>query len=151
MKEDFAPQASEMLGAVKSTRIPDNLQDFAQESIVKTRDAYREINTVAKDGAKAVEELMLTAQAGAKALGEKIMANVNKNMEGAFDAAQTIARARTMTEIARLQVDMTHEQLTIANQQMKELIELSAEIAKHTLDTVNGVVTMTFEQLRRIP
>ena len=103
MKEDFARPASEMFDAAKTARIPDNVQAFAEESVAKTRETYRMINTLAKDGAKVLEDVVLTAQAGAKALGEKVMTNANTNVETAFDAARAIARARTLPEVARIQ------------------------------------------------
>ena len=150
MNEDFVRRTSEMFGAARNTRIPDNLQAFAEESVANTREAYRKINTVAKEGAQALEEVVLAAQAGAKALGEKVMTNASKNMEAAFDAVQAIARARTLPEVARLQADMTRQQLSLANAQTKELFELSGEIAKQTLETVNAAVTKSLEQLKRL-
>jgi hypothetical protein len=48
---------------------------------------------------------VLTAQAGAKALGEKVISNADANADAALDAAQAIARARTLVEVARLQAD----------------------------------------------
>jgi hypothetical protein len=151
MNEDFAHQASEMFGAAKNARIPDSVQTLAEESVANTREAYRKINTVANDGAKMLEEVVLTAQAGARALREKLMTNANQNVEATLDAAQAIARARTLPEVARLQADLTHHQLNIASAQTRELFELSAEIAKQTLKTVNAAVSKTFDQLGKAP
>jgi hypothetical protein len=149
MNETFARQASEMFGDAKDARIPDNVQALAEESVAKTRQAYQKINTAAKDSAKVLEEVVLTAQAGAKALGEKVISNVNTNTDAAFDAAVAIARAHTLPEVARLQADFMQQQLAIANAQTRELFELSAKIAKQTLETVNAATTKTFEQVRK--
>jgi hypothetical protein len=149
MNENFARQAKELFGAAKDVRIPDNVQAIAEESVTKTRQAYQKINTVAKDGAKVLEEVVLTAQAGAKALGEKVISNANANTEAVFDAAQAIARARTLPEVARLQAEFMQQQLAVANAQTRELFELSAKIAKQTLETMNAAATKTFEQLRK--
>jgi hypothetical protein len=149
MKEDFARQASEMLGAAKNARILDNVQSFAEESIAQTREAYRKMNTLAKDSAKVLEDVMLAAQAGAKALGERVMTNADANAEAAFDAARAVARARTLPEVARVQADLMHHQLAVANEQTKELLDLSTNIAMQTLKTVNTAVTKTFEDLSK--
>jgi hypothetical protein len=141
MNETFARQAREMFGDAKDARIPDNVQAFAEQSVAQTRQAYQKINTVAKDGAKVLEEVVLTAQAGAKALGEKVISNANSNTEAAFDAAQAIARARTLPEVARLHADFMQQQFAIANAQTHELFELSAKIAMQTLETVNAAAT----------
>jgi hypothetical protein len=149
MNESFARQAKEFFSVAKDVRIPDNVQALAEESVAKTREAYQKINTAAKDGAKVFEEVVLTAQAGAKAFGEKVLSNASANTEAAFDAAQAIARARTLPEVARLQADFMQQQLAIANAQTRELFELSAKIAKQTFETMNAAATKTFEQLRK--
>ena len=149
MNENFARQTRELFGVAKDVRIPDNVQAFAEESVAKTREAYQKINTVAKDGVKVIEEVVLTAQAGAKALGEKVLSNATANTEAVFDAAQAIARARTLPEVARLQADFMQQQIAVANAQTKELFELSAKIAKQTFETMNAAASKTFEQLRK--
>jgi hypothetical protein len=148
MNESFARQAGEMFGGANA-RIPDNVQAFAEESVARTRDAYQKINTVAKDGVHVIEEVVLTAQAGAKTLAEKVISNVNANTDAALDAAQAIARARTLPEVARLQADFMQQQFAVTNAQTHELFELWAKIAKHTLETVNAAATKTFDQMRK--
>src|SRR3546814_2935771 len=54
------------------SRIPENLQAIAEESVIKTREGYTKMSSVAKDGVKALEEVMLVAQAGARTIGEKV-------------------------------------------------------------------------------
>ena len=147
MNETFARQAREMFDAAKNARIPDTVQWFTEESIAKTRETCRKTNTVAKDSAKVLEDVVLTAQAGAKALGEKVISNASANGEAAFNAALAMARARTLPEIARLQADFMQQQLAIANAQTQYLFKLSAKIAMETLETVNAAATKTFEQL----
>ncbi|MEI9898855.1 MAG: phasin family protein [Hyphomicrobium sp.] len=94
-----------MFAAAKDARIPENVQAFAEESVAKTRDAYAKINAATQDHVKAVEEIVLAAQAGAKTFGEKFLHTATVNAEAAFDAAEAIAKAKTLPEIARLQAD----------------------------------------------
>ena len=149
MNEQFARQAQEMFNVAKDARIPENMQVFAEESVAKTREAYQKINAVAKDGVKVIEEVMLTAHAGARALGEKVLTNTAANTEAAFDAAQAIARARTLPEAARLQADFVQQQLAIASAQTKELFEMSAKVARQTFESMNSATSKTFEQLKK--
>jgi phasin len=149
MNEHFTRQTQELFNAARDVRIPDNFQAFAEESVTKSREAYQKINSAAKDSVKVLEEVVLTAQAGAKALGEKVINNASANTEAVFDAAQAIARARTLPEAARLQADFIQQQFAIASSQTKELFELSAKVAKQTFDTINAASTKGFEQLRR--
>ena len=62
---------------------------FAEDAIAKSRDAYHKLTSLAKDNAKVAEEVMLTTQAGAKSIGEKIVAN-------------TLAKAHSTSALARI-------------------------------------------------
>lgn len=145
MNEQFTSQAQEMFSAVKDARIPENVQAFAEESVAKTRDAYTKINAAAKDSAKVFEEVMLTAQAGARALGEKVLTNTTANAEAVFDAAQAIARARTLPEAARLQADFFQQQLAATSAQTKELFELSTKLARQTFECMNSAASRSYK------
>jgi phasin len=149
MNEQFTRQAQEIFNAAKDARIPENVQAFAEESVAKTRDAYQKFNTAAKDNAKVMEEVMLNAHAGARALGEKIMTNTAANTEAVFDAAQALARARTLPEAARLQADFVQQQMAAASAQTKELFELSTRVARQTFESMNAATTKTFEQFKK--
>jgi hypothetical protein len=148
-QDQFSRQAQDMFSAARDARIPENFQAIAEDSVAKSRELYHRVNTAAKDGAKVIEEVVLTAQAGAKALGEKVLHNTAANTEAAFDAAQAIARARTLPEAARLQADYWQQQLSVAGVQTKELFELSTKVAKQTFETFNAAATKSLDQLKR--
>ena len=75
------------------------------------------------------------------------MTNANANTEALFDAAQAIARAKTLPEAARLQADFVQQQTAAASAQTKEFFELSSKVAKQTFETMNAAAAKTFEQL----
>lgn len=149
MNDQFTRQAQDMFAAAKEARIPENVQAFAEESVIKTREAYAKAQAVTKDGVKVAEDVVLAATAGAKALGEKMLHNTTVNTEAAFDAAQAIARAKTLPEAARLQANFVQQQMAVAGAQTKELFELSTKIAKQTFETMNAATTKAFEQLKK--
>ena len=149
MNEQFTRQAQDMFKAAQDARIPENFQAMAEDGVAKTREAYQKMNAAAKDSAKVVEEVMLTAQASAKALGEKVLQNTAANTEAVFDAAQAIARARSLPEAARLQADFMQQQFSVAGAQTKELFELSTKLARETLETMNSAATRSMEQMKR--
>ena len=149
MNEQFTRQAQDMFKAAQEARLPENIQAMAEDGVTKTREAYQKMNTVAKDGAKAVEEVVLAAQAGAKAIGERVLHNTSVNTEAAFDAAQAIARARSIPEAARLQADFMQQQFAVAGAQTKELFELSAKFARQTLESMNSAASKSLDQFKR--
>src|SRR5688572_28234133 len=60
---DFARQTQEFFSAAKEARIPEQVQAIAEDSVTKARESYGKLNTVAKDSAKVLEEVMVAAQA----------------------------------------------------------------------------------------
>ena len=149
MNDHFSFKPQDIFSAAKDARIPENVQAIAEESLNKTHEAYVKINAAAKDGVKVVEEVVLAAQAGAKAVAEKVIHNTSVNTEAAFDAARALARAKTLPELARLQADFMQQQFAVATAQTKELMELSSKVAQQTFNTVNAAATKSFEQLKK--
>lgn len=149
MNEQFTRQATEMFSAAKDAKIPENFQAIAEEGVAKTREAYKQISAVSKDGAKAIEEVSLAAQAGVKALGDKVLENTSVNTEAALDAAEAIARADTLPEVMRLQANYFQKQAAVAGAQTKELFELSTKVAKQTFETMNAATAKSFEQMKK--
>lgn len=149
MNDQFTRQAQEMFAAAKDARIPENVQAIAEDTVAKTREAYAKMNTVAKDSARALEDVMLAAHVGAKTIGEKVLRNVETNTEAAFEAAHAIARAKTLPEVARLQQTYFQQQMTAATAQTKEFFELSAKVAQQTFETMNSAAVKSFEQIKK--
>jgi phasin len=149
MSDQFAKQAQEMFAAAKDARIPENIQAIAEDGVAKTREAFDKMQAVSKDGVKTMENVMLTAQAGARSLGEKVMRNVEINTEAAFDAAEQIAKAKTLPEVLKLQTSFFQQQMNASAAQAKELFELSTKVAQQTFETVNAATAKSFEQIKK--
>ena len=149
MNEYIKRQAEEFLNAAKSVNLPENMQAFAQESVAKTREAYDKLSGAAKDQAKVAEDMLAATQAGAKAIGTKVLDHVTVNAEAAFDAAEAIDKARTLPEAARLQAEFVQKQFAAAGAQTKELFELSTRVAQQTFQSVNDIATKSFEQMKK--
>jgi phasin len=146
---DFTRQTQDFLAAAKDARIPEQVQAMAEDSVTKARETYGKINSAAKDSVKVLEEVMVAAHAGAKSIGDKVLRNTEANTEAVFEAAQAIARAKTVPEVVRLQTSFMQQQFAAAGAQSKELFELSAKVAQQTFETMNSVATKTFEQMKR--
>ena len=146
---DFARQTQEFFSAAKEARIPEQVQAIAEDSVSKARESYDKLNTAAKDSAKVLEEVMVAAQAGAKSIGDKVLKNTEANTEAVFEAAQALARAKTLPELLRLQTSFVQQQFSTAGAQSKELFELSTKVAQQTFESLNSAATKTFEQLKK--
>ncbi len=150
MNEQFSKQAQDMFSAAKDARIPENVQALAEESVAKTREAYEKMTAVTQDNVKVVEEMLLATQAGTKSIAEKMLQNVSVNTEAVFDAAEAVARAKTLPEAARVQADFMQQQMAVATAQSKELFELFTKVSKQTFDTMNEAATKSYEQFKSV-
>jgi len=142
-------QAEQFMNAAKDARIPEQFQAMAEESVSKSREAFDKISAAAKDQAKAAEDLLLATQANARTLGAKLVDNTMSNTEAAFDAAQAIARAKTLPEATRLQAEYVQKQFATAGAQTQELFAISTRLAQQAFETATSAATRSFEQVRR--
>ena len=149
MNEQFTRQAQEFFNVTKDARIPENLQAMAEDGVTKGREAYQRMNSTAQENFKTAEEILLATHAGSKAIGEKMLNNAAANAEAMFDAAQAIARAKTIPEAARLQADFVQQQTSAATTQTKEIFDLSTKVTKQTLEAINAAAAQSFEQMKK--
>ncbi|MFM9942738.1 MAG: phasin family protein [Hyphomicrobiaceae bacterium] len=149
MNDQFKRQAEQFMNAAKDAKIPENVQAFAIDSVSKSREAFEKLNTVAKDQVKVAEELMIASQAGAKTISGKLIENTARNTHAVFDAAEAMARARSVPEAMQLQAQFMQQQFALAGAQTKELFELSTRIAQQTFETMNATAAKSFEQMKK--
>jgi hypothetical protein len=149
MNDFVRRQAEEFLNAASSARVPENVQVMAEESVAKAREAYDRFSSAAKDQAKVAEEILLATQAGAKAIGTKVLDNAAINTGAAFDAAQALAKARSLPEAARVQADFVQKQFSMAGEQTRELFELSTRVFRQTFETANLAASKAFDRMKQ--
>ena len=149
VQDDFARQAQDMFAAAKDAKIPENIQHMAEEGVAKSREAFNKMNATAKDNAKVMEDVVLASTAGNKAISEKLFANSVTNAEAMFDAAQAMAKAKTLPEAAQIQAKFFQQQMTTAGAQTKELFELSTKVAKQSFEMMNQAASKSFDQIKK--
>ena len=144
MKNDFNAQADEFLRSAADVKVPESVQHFAEDSVAKTREAYAKMTVAAQETQKAMAEVAGTATLSAKTLGEKMMANYAANTEAAFDAAEAIAKSRSVPEAIKLQTNFFQQQMAKSSEQTREFFELTAKLTQQTFATFNSVATKSF-------
>ena len=149
MNDQIRRQTEQFMNAAKDARIPEQFQAMAEEGVNKSRETFDKISSAAKDQAKVAEDMMLATQAGARAISARIVDNTVSNTTAVFDAAQAIARAKSIPEATRLQAEFMQKQIAVATAQTKELFELSTRIAQQTFGTFNTAATKSFEQMKK--
>jgi hypothetical protein len=150
MIDKVGQQAQEMLEAIAKLEVPAKVRAMAEESVAKAREVNAKWNAASSTGATVLEETVLATQAGIKTVAETVMANTMANAEAAFDAAQKLARAKSLAEVAQIQAKFAQEQLAKAGEQAKALLELSTKAAKETNDTLTAIAAKAVEDLKKL-
>jgi hypothetical protein len=129
----------------KDARVPENMQAIAQQGVAASKELYAKTAAAAHDSARAMTEIADTAWGSTKLLNEKIVQNLTANTEAAFTAAQAIARAQSLPEIARLQSEFAQRFAVQAAEQSKEFFDLSTRATQHLFEKAQAAAAKSFK------
>ena len=129
----------------KSARVPENVQALAQQGVTASKDLYSKTAEAVRDGATVMTEIADTAWGSTKMLNDKIAQNLAANAEAAFSAAQAIAAAKSLPEIAKLQREYVQKFAAKAAEQTKEFFDLSARATQHVFEKAQAAATKSFK------
>ena len=145
MYQQFGKQAFDQAEKLfKDANLPENFQALAQQGVAASKDLYAKTSAAAQDSAKMMTELADTAWGSTKMLNEKIVQNVTANAEAAFSAAQAIATARSLPEIARLQSEFVQKFAAQTAEQTKEFFDLSARATQHIIEKAQAAAGKSY-------
>ena len=146
VNQEFGKQAFDQAEKLfKDARVPENVQAIAQQGVAASKELYSKAAAAAQDGAKAMNEIADTAWGSTKMLNEKIAQNLTANAEAAFSAAQAIANAKSLPEIAKLQSEFVQKFAAQATEQTKELFDLSTRATQHLFEKAQSAATKSFK------
>src|SRR5262245_4158597 len=145
----FGKQAFEQAEKLlKNLRVPENVQAVTQQGVAASREVYAKAAAAALDGAKVMNDIADTAWASTKILNERIVQNMAANAEATFNAAQVIATARSLPEIAKLQSEFVQKLATQTAEQTRELLDLSTRATQHLFETAQSAVAKSLRSMQ---
>ena len=146
VNQEFGKQAFDQAEKLfKDARIPENVQAIAQQGVATSKEFYSKAAATAQDGAKAMNEIADTAWGSTKMLNEKIVQNLTANAEAAFSAAQAIATAKSLPEIAKLQSEFVQKFAAQATEQTKEFFDSSTRLTQHLFEKAQSAGSKSFK------
>jgi hypothetical protein len=146
VNQEFGNQAFDQIDKFfKGAHVPQNVQALAQQGVAASKDFYSKSAAALQDGATVVTEIADTAWGSTKVLNEKIIQNLTANAEAAFSAAQAIAAAKSLPEIAKLQSEYVQKFAAKAAEQTKEFFDLSARATQHVFEKAQAAATKSFK------
>ena len=101
--------------------IPKDMRAMAEASFEQARKTFEKFVASAQAAAGSVEERSATARAGARDISSKAVAYAEKNVQASLDYAQSLLKARDLTEVMRLHSEYVQGQMRALAEQASEM------------------------------
>ena len=101
--------------------VPTQMRQFAEQSVEQARKAVDGFMTAAQKAVTTAEAQAVSAQSGAKDVGQKAMSFAEQNIANSFEFAQRLVRAKDIQEVMALQQEYLQAQMKAMSEQAKDL------------------------------
>jgi hypothetical protein len=114
-----------------STRfdIPADMLALAEKSVEQAKQAFDIFISAAQQAVGTAETPAVTAQAGAKQVGELARGFAERNIASSFEFAQKLLQAKEPKEVMALHAEYVNTQIAVLTDQAKELSKRVAKMA----------------------
>jgi phasin len=137
IKQKNKPRESAM--STEQLKVPHEMRAVAERSIERAKRAFDTYIRVTQEAVGAVELCVESGQVGAQEVGIRAMHFALRNAVTAFEFAQKIVQAKSISEFIRLLNDYLQSQMQIMSDQVKDLGEtLSWTAADSIKDRKSG-------------
>jgi phasin len=109
--------------------IPKDIRSMADAGFDQARKAFEKFLAGAQATAGSLEERGETVRAGAKDITAKAMIYAEKNVQASLDYAQSLLRAKDLTEVMRLHGDYVQSQMRSLTEQASEMGQIVGRAA----------------------
>ena len=101
--------------------IPKEMRAMAEASFEQARKTFEKFVASAQAAAGSIEERSAEARAGAKDISRKAIAYAEKNVQASLDYAQSLLKAKDLTEVMRLHSEYVQGQMRSLAEQASEM------------------------------
>jgi phasin len=109
--------------------IPKEMRSMAEASFEQARKTFDKFLASAQQAAGSIEERGSTVRAGAKDVSGKAIANAEKNVQASLDFAQSLLKAKDLTEVMRLHSEYVQSQMRSLAEQASEMGQIVSRAA----------------------
>ena len=117
--------------------IPKEMRSMAEASLEQARKTFEKIVAAAQTAAGSIEERNATVRAGAKDVSSKAMAYAEQNVQASLDHAQSLLKAKDVTEVVRLHGEYVQDLMRSLTEQASEM---SQTVGKAAMDAAKPKV-----------
>ena len=101
--------------------IPKDMRAMAEASLNQARQAFEKFLTGAQATAGTIEERGASVRAGAKDISGKAIAYAEKNVQASLNYAESLLKAKDLTEVMRLHAEYVQAQMRALAEQASEM------------------------------
>ncbi|MDQ3074015.1 MAG: phasin family protein [Pseudomonadota bacterium] len=122
----------------------------SQDLVAKSRNATGEMTDLAKANAEAIAEAGRIAAAGAKTIGQDVIASSRTGFEHASEAIKTLADAKSPTEFFQLQSEMMRSSFDRMVQESSKLTEQMVKLAGEAIQPISNRASVNAERVNEL-
>ena len=101
--------------------IPKDMRAMAEASLNQARQAFEKFLTGAQATAGTIEERGASVRAGAKDISSKAIEYAEKNVQASLNYAESLLKAKDLTEVMRLHAEYVQAQMRALAEQASEM------------------------------
>jgi phasin len=109
--------------------IPKEMRSMAEASLDQARKGFEKFVANAQATAGTIEERGATVRAGAKDISSKAIAYAEKNVQASLDYAQSLLKAKDLTEVMKLHSEYVQAQMRSLAEQASEMGQIVGRAA----------------------
>ena len=109
--------------------IPKEMRSMAEASFDQARNTFEKFVASAQQVAGTFEHRGATAHAGAKDISSRTIAYAEKNVQASLDFAQSLLKAKDLTEVIRLHSEYVQGQMRSLAEQASEMGQIVSRAA----------------------
>jgi phasin len=109
--------------------IPKEMRSMAEASFDQARKTFEKFVTSAQQAAGSFEDHGATVRAGTKDISSRTIAYAEKNVQASLDFAQSLLKAKDLTEVIRLHSEYVQGQMRSLAEQASEMGQIVSRAA----------------------
>jgi phasin len=109
--------------------IPKEMRSMAEASLEQARKTFEKFVASAQAAAGTIEERNATVAAGAKDVSSKAIAYAEQNVQASLDHAQSLLKAKDLSEVMRLHGEYVQAQMRALAEQASEMGQVVGKAA----------------------
>ena len=120
------------------TSVPEAVRAMAEKTVARTREVYDRSKDALDASIVTFERTFDAAGQGAAAFNRKIIDIARRNVDASFDLATSLADAKNLAEIVKLQAAHWHKQFDALTAQAEEVRALSTKVTADAAEPIKA-------------